>query len=316
MYVTSQRWPAPVPIIGGNAQNVAAIARPVTSETLLHKFDIRSRSARYLASGTVTGTLLNQYAMSEFKGYLRVATTTGPGVSRSTESRVTVFAQRGPALVAIGSVGGLGKGEQLRAVRFVGPLGYVVTFRLTDPLYTIDLSKPASPKVAAELKMPGYSAYLHPVGDGLLVGVGTQTDAHGNVRDPRGNYLGTKVSLFDVHDPAHPIEVATHVVSGLQSLAEYDYHAFLWWAPLKLVVIPEKNWSSYDPGRFEGAVALRVGRPIAEAGRIKHPDSNGRLTWIVRSLVVGDSIITLSFTGLAASDIHTFARRAWVPLQG
>jgi hypothetical protein len=113
------------------------------------------------------------------------------------QSQVSVLALRGDRLVGVGEVGGLAGGETIRAVRFIGPLGYVVTFRQTDPLYVVDLSRPKSPTVAGELKLPGYSAYLHPIGDGLLLGLGQNADAD-------GRQLGLQLSLFDVTDPADP----------------------------------------------------------------------------------------------------------------
>ena len=119
------------------------------------------------------GRLLDQYSMSEHDGRLRLATTTspspgvrGPGGEWRSESAVHVLAERGGRLTEIGKVGGLGKGERIYSVRFIGPTGYVVTFRQIDPLYVIDLRDPSRPAVTGELKITGYSAYLHPTADG------------------------------------------------------------------------------------------------------------------------------------------------------
>ena len=97
----------------------------------------------------------------------------------------------GGELREVGRVGGLGKGEQIYAVRFIGHVSYVVTFRQVDPLYTVDLSDPTNPRVRGELKILGYSAYLHPVGDGVLLGVGQDASGQGRIR-------GTQISLFDI----------------------------------------------------------------------------------------------------------------------
>src|SRR5439155_18196615 len=155
---------------------------PVPDATQIHKFDISAPSAVYLASGTVDGTVLNQFSMSEYAGNLRIATTSGPvsefpsqALSRSA---VSVFAQRAGALVQIGRVGGLGAGQRIYAVRFIGPVAYVVTFRQIDPLYTIDLRNPYAPRVVGQLHIPGFSSYLHPIGDGRLLGVGEEVDAN------------------------------------------------------------------------------------------------------------------------------------------
>ena len=143
------------------------------------------------------GVLLSQWSLSEWEGALRVASTEQPvwwgGPRTESETTVTTLGQRGDALVRLGRVGGLGKGERVYAVRFIGDVGYVVTFRQVDPLYTLDLSAPSQPVVRGELKIRGYSAYLHPVGDDLLLGIGQDADDDGRV-------VGAQASLFDVSD--------------------------------------------------------------------------------------------------------------------
>src|SRR5690606_17502076 len=169
----------------------------------------------------------------EWDGHLRVATTVeqpSRGEPRS-ESTVYVLRQRGETLVETGSVGGLGKGERIYAVRFVGSVGYVVTFRQTDPLYTVDLSDPTAPTVLGELKVAGYSAYLHPAGDGRLIGVGQEATEQGRIQ-------GTQVSLFDVGDLARPSRIAQYHVRYGHSEAEFDPHAFLYWPRTGLLVVP------------------------------------------------------------------------------
>ena len=141
------------------------------------------------------GSLLNQFSLSEHEGILRAATTVGFGPD--AESRVTTLERRDGRLVKRGDVGGLGRGERIYAVRFIGDVGYVVTFRQVDPLYTIDLADPDRPRVLGELKIPGYSAYLHPVGDDLLLGVGQDATDQGRLQ-------GLQISLFDVSDLARP----------------------------------------------------------------------------------------------------------------
>ena len=164
MYVSTSRWADPA---------LADDATPPRGATLVHKLDT-SDPARttYRASGAVRGFLLNQFSLSEHDGYLRAASTEEPdwwsapdGAARESESLVTVLAERGGRLERVGEVDGLGRGERIFAVRFLGARGYVVTFRQTDPLYALDLSDPARPAVRGELKIPGFSSYLHPVDD-------------------------------------------------------------------------------------------------------------------------------------------------------
>jgi Beta propeller domain len=192
-------------------------------------------------------------------------------------------------------------------VRFTGAQGYVVTFRQIDPLYTLDLSAPAAPKVAGELELPGYSAYLHPISETLLLGIGQEAS-------DQGRPLGTQVSLFDVSDLAHPRRIQHAVYGNGSSDAEFDHHAFLWWAPTGTAVLPLQTYDpSGDPAKgFTGAIGLHVApQAIAEVGRVVH-GSGPDVAPIARSLVVGDRLYTLSYLGLQASRLDTLAPVAFV----
>jgi uncharacterized secreted protein with C-terminal beta-propeller domain len=215
-------------------------------------------------------------------------------------------------LTQIGQVAGLGQGERIYAVRFIGTTGYVVTFRQTDPLYVIDLSNPTNPRVAGELKILGYSAYLHPIGDDLLLGVGQDaTD--------QGRRLGPQVSVYDVSDPANPKLLQKQALGGQgQSSAEFDPHAFLWWPDSKLAVLPAYLYNSRGAATFVGAVGLTASADqLSEVGRVQQPaqQQNNPATRppIERSIVIGTTLFTLSQKGLLASDLNTLADRTWVP---
>ena len=292
---------------------------PPPLQTEIHKFDIsKPDETTYEGSGVVSGTVLNQYAMSEQNGYLRVATTEAPlwwrgGQSGNSESFVTVLKQDGGSLVQVGRVGGLGKGERIYAVRFIGDTGYVVTFRQIDPLYTLGLSDPEHPQVLGSVDLLGYSAYLHPVGDGLLLGVGQSVGTDQN--EPSG----TQVSLFDVSDPANPKRLSNALVgNGSSSSAEFDPHAFLWWDPLKLAVLPVQvyDYQSDPNGQhpFVGAIGFNVTKAdgVSEKGRVSQPAESGYTPPIDRTLVVGDRLFTVSYEGVMASDLGTFADRGFV----
>jgi len=195
-------------------------------------------------------------------------------------------------------------------VRFVGTTGYVVTFRQVDPLYTLDLSKPDAPRVVGELEIPGYSAYLHPVGDGLLLGIGQEATG-------AGQRQGTQVSLFDVHDLAHPKRIQHVVYGGGNSDAEFDPHAFLWWGPTSTAVLPLQLWdqgTGTDPAArpFVGAIGLRVAADgVGEIGRVTHGGADDPAP-IARSAVIGDRLYTLSYLGLQAARLDTLAPVAFV----
>jgi len=290
--------------------------RPDGPTTEIHKFDIRDPgSTEYVASGEVDGYLLNQFAMDEHEGMLRVASTTTPnwwGSGPDSQSRITVLREIGDALVGIGRVDGLGKTEQIYAVRFMGDVGYVVTFRQTDPLYTVDLSDPRDPEVLGELKIPGYSAYLHPIGEGLMMGVGQDATDEGMV-------LGTQVSTFDVSDLSDPVRLDTHTLGEeASSQVEYDHHAFLYWQGLAMIPIQQWSWDGKSEEVFVGAIGLEVGEDgsLAELGEITHPggrDQNwdGR-SQILRSLVIGDSVYTISTGGLLKSALRDLDAQAWL----
>jgi hypothetical protein len=263
--------------------------------TELHGFDLSDPAApRYLGSGEVPGTLIGQYALSEYQGYLRVATTVGTpspapedGAAPATlsDNRVTVLQPEGGSLVTVGSVGGLGSGEKIYAVRFIGSLAFVVTFQQTDPLYVVDLSAPTDPRTAGQLDLTGFSSFLQPVGNGLMLGIGQAVDQ--NLRT-----TGLQVSLFDVADPNDPTLVSKLVYPDGTSEAENDPHALLYWAPSDLAIMPLEleGGVSGTPGSpvspipqdggdagtpstpFDGAVALSISsNGLAEAGRISQP---------------------------------------------
>jgi hypothetical protein len=261
LYAATYDFPA-IPFWRFEDDEIAEDPDPEFS-TAIHQFDITDGDgAEYVASGAVPGHLLNQFAMSEHDGHLRVATTEGSPWwccdEEPSSSGVTILRADGDELVAAGAVGDLGIDEQIFGVRFVGDVGYVVTFRQTDPLYVIDLSDPAAPSVEGELKITGYSAYLHPVSDRYVVGVGQEATLEGTT-------VGTKVSLFDVGDPSNPLEVDRWVLERSSSQVEWDHKAFLWWEPESAAVVPVQSWQG---GQF-GAVALDVGDgTLSERGRI------------------------------------------------
>ena len=307
LYIASQRY---VPALE------AGRAVPAHSRTELHRFEAsKPGQTSYASSGSVAGFVLNQYSLSEFDGALRVASTEQPAwldadATRDSESFVTVLTERGSELAPVGRAEGLGRGERIYAVRFAGDKGYVVTFRQVDPLYTLDLSKKTDPRVVGELKILGYSAYLHPISEDLLLGVGQDATAQGRTQ-------GTQLSLFDVSDPRRPGRRAqVSLGASASSTAEYDPHAFLFWKPSNLAVIPLSTYGERGE-EFQGAVGFSIGAArITEAGRITHPPKVAGETYkppIGRSLVVGETLYTLSFAGLAANRVDGLASLSFTP---
>jgi Beta propeller domain len=335
LYIATQNWDwqflTPIPI-DATAVDDSSTSEPASNDndvavdvavdpgpppTFIHQFGLgEGISATYVASGSVPGRLLNQFAMSEHNGDLRVATTTDDwNVGGQSESAVYVLRPNGESLDVISSVGGLGKTEQIYAVRFLGDLAYVVTFRQTDPLYVIDLTDPAAPVLQGELKIPGYSAYLHPVGDGLLLGVGQSADDSGRTQ-------GTQLSLFDVSDPTNPQQISTLAIGG-SSEAEWDHKAFLFWPEDGTIVLPvSPDWSSCPldvaclaediKNASGGAIVAQLdGRELSARGTITHEDRNDSGCWnpLQRSIVIGTEIATIGLDQVKFSDRLTLAPR-------
>jgi uncharacterized secreted protein with C-terminal beta-propeller domain len=327
LYVATQKWINP-----GLTPNQV----PSSQQTVIDKFNVTDPDhTTFVSSGEVPGYVLNQFSMSEDKGYLRVATTSRPiwwggGLPQGlSQSYVTVLSDQSGALVPVGQVSGLGAGQQIYSVRFVGDSAYIVTFRRVDPLYVLDLQSPTAPRVVGQLELEGYSSYLHPLGGGLLLGVGQDV---GSGNEPSGAQL----ELFDVSSPSSPkLLQKTTLGSGSSSEVSYDHHAFLYWPPTKLAVLPVQIYSISQgpiapaPGgtttgsgsstqssqSFVGAIGFHLDQTgISELGRVTQDAANGSPPAITRSLVIGDRLFTISDQGVMASSLSTLARQAFVAL--
>jgi hypothetical protein len=294
-------------VVHGMAEGPASGGR-----TELYQFDITAPGKPvHVASGAVDGNLLNQYSLSEHDGHLRVATTTA--ADGGTHSMISVLARKGDQLTQVGRVEGLGKGERIYAVRYLGDTAYVVTFRQTDPLYTVDISDPAAPRVTGELKITGYSAYLHPAGDGRLIGVGQEADENGRV-------TGAQISLFDTSDPAGATRIAQFHLPYSWTEVESDPHAFLYWAEKGLVVLPIAGGGAVDPSgppeQTGGAFVLRLAeRGFEQVGVLNHAaDRYGNVPMAPRrAIVIGAELWTVSEAGMLVSDLDSLSQLAWVP---
>ena len=200
---------------------------------------IDNKNLTPVASGTIPGELLNQFSLDEYEGNLRAATTLGGGnvmgFGSSTESKNEVYVLD-EALSELGKITDLGLDERVYSARFIGDKGYLVTFKEIDPFYILDLSNPADPKMTGELKIPGYSSYLHPLEENLILGVGKEES-------------NVKVSLFDVSDDANPKELDKYTIQEYWTDILDTHHAFLQDAKHKVFFIPGSKGGyifSYD----------------------------------------------------------------------
>ncbi len=208
------------------------VASGFGSDTEIVRYEIDGNSIEYSARATVEGTVLNQFSMDEHDGYLRVAVTI---YNETIDNKLYVL---DTGLNKIGETPALAQGETIKSARFIGEMAYIVTFRQTDPLFAIDVSDPYSPTVLGELKIPGFSTYLHPLDENTLIGIGYNADAE------TGWQTGMKFSLFDVSDPHNPQETSTLILNGsIYSDALYNHKAVTFIRSTGLLVIP---YSFYD----------------------------------------------------------------------
>ena len=224
-------------------------------ETPLHYFSLvdEEEPVKYINTENLSGNLLNQFSISEYKGYLRIAInhpaslegcvdveTNGnaPDVECELQPEyntvVTYLIDPGKNLIKAGETQRFGENETIYAVRFIRDKAFVVTFRRIDPLVTIDLSEPEAPRVMGELKITGYSDYLHPISDKLLLGVGREAEENGNV-------TGMLVSLFDISDMSDPKLLHKKEIGDQRSFTElaYNHNAFHWIANENMLVLAE-----------------------------------------------------------------------------
>ncbi|WP_437547848.1 beta-propeller domain-containing protein [Sorangium sp. So ce367] len=247
--------------------------------TTVHKFALSERAApsAYLGSGVVKGRVLNQFALSEHEGYLRIATTTGHLPDPDTHNTVASLKQEGGALVVKGMVDQLAPGEDIRSARFYGDVGFVVTFKKTDPLYTIDFSDPEAPRVRGELKIPGFSTYMHMIDEGHVMSIGYDADDQGDF----AWFQGILLQIFDVTDLDAPTLTHKEVIGtrGSASDAATNHLAFNYFTQRGLLGIPMvicKGGSGGEFGdtmTFSGLLVYKVdtGAGFTSVGGVPHP---------------------------------------------
>jgi hypothetical protein len=324
--------------LGGSA------SYPGASSTEIYGFDLSGPAApAYLGSGSVPGTLIGQYAMSEYDGYLRVATTVGNAATAPADggpaklpsghlvqddgnkagqgeplggysyAMVSVLQPQGGSLVTVGTLSGLGTGEKIYAVRFAGSLAYVVTFRQTDPLYVVDLNNPAWPTLAGQVSLEGYSSFLQPLTANLLLGIGESVNASLRTQ-------GLQLEIFDVSHPSQPTLVARDQLGAdASSSAEYDPHAVLWWPSADLLVLPVDKYDtlSGQPSSVAEVWSVSPSGVLSATGQVAQPSSQQAGTpQVERAVVVGNNLYTVSEQGVMASNLSTLSQVAWLPFGG
>lgn len=289
-------------------------------KTKIYKMLINGTSIEFAATASVKGHVLNQFSMDEHNGYFRIATTEGfaSGKQANSKNHLFIFDE---TLKQVGEVSNLAKGERIYSVRYMGDKAYIVTFRETDPLFVIDTSKPSNPKVLGELKIPGFSNYLHPLGENHLIGIGYAAEQRMDSwsKEPITVTTGIKISLFDVSNLSKPKELDSVVVGGrgTYSEAEHNHKAFFRNEALNYygfpVVLYEED--KKDELHYKGIGALvyeiTTERGIQLKGDLVTPAKADELyeDWnsaILRLVYVDNALFTVSPKEVKSYDIKTF----------
>ena len=278
----------------------------------VHKFSLRTSDAsmRYAGSGVVKGRVLNQFGMDEYQGHLRIATTTGRLPSTKVHSTLSVLRQSGKRLSLAGVVDHLAPKEDIRSVRFDGARAFMVTFKKTDPLFTFDLSSPSNPRVVAELKIPGFSTYMHMLDKGHLLTIGYDANDQGSF----AWFTGVMLQIFDVRNMSSPKRIFREVIGtrGSSSVALNNHLAFTYFGPKNLLALPMtvceggSGGGSYGNNMtFSGLmvydVTARSGFSLR--GKVAHKPGSGvtcRNWWtransqVKRSIIMDDYVYSIS----------------------
>ncbi|MGF3522275.1 MAG: beta-propeller domain-containing protein [Candidatus Bathyarchaeia archaeon] len=311
-----------------------------TQDTTIYRLKVNQDSLTFEAKGVVPGYPINQYAMDEYNGYFRIAVTTWFQDNATTSDGAVFKVSRqlnslyvlNMNLNIVGRLERFKMDESIYAARFIGNKCYVVTFKQVDPFFVIDLSSPAAPKVAGELKIPGYSSYLHPYDENHIIGVGKENST-------------LKLSLFDVTNVNSPTEIAKYVVDSAYSDSPviYDPHAFLFDSQKQLLVIPvsindaptvfireplstgDSSVRAPESNYWQGAYVFNVNinSGFALRGNVTHIDNTAQQQenywmssncWINRALYIDNTLYTLSNCRVQLNNLNNLALLAKIEL--
>ncbi len=301
-----------------------------SEKTEIHRIRIEGSEIVSESSGEVAGTVLNQFSMDEYQGNFRIATTEGH-VSRTFDQATSSnhLYVLNADLTVVGRLENLAQGERIYSARFMGERCYLVTFKKVDPLFVISLEDPANPRVLGKLKIPGYSNYLHPYSENLLIGIGKET-----VEAEEGDfawYQGVKISLFDVSDVENPKELAKYIIGdrGTESPVLWDHKALLFDKERNLLAIPvlvaEIDEEKYPEGAppythgdyvWQGAYVFSITEnSITLRGGITHVEDDSDLLKsgyyfysehsVKRTLYIGDFLYTISDKNIKMNNLTT-----------
>lgn len=310
LYVVRTLWSYGNSIFGGTS----------TTTTQIYKFKLNGSKIEYVADTEINGRVLNQFSMDEYKGYFRVVTTEYDNYNETSNS-IYILNEK---LEKVSKIANLAEEERVYSVRFMGARAYVVTYKETDPLFVVDLSDVKSPKILGELKIPGYSEYLHPYDENHIIGFGRDTETVKTSYSSYEKALGMKMALFDVTDPTNPKELYNVKIGDSGTYSELlDNHKALLFSKEKNIIafpISIRKYSSsyYYKNTFQGAIvfSLDLEKGFKEEARISHleeKDDNYSYTSYMNSdnavqriIYIKDTLFTLSQDTIKALDLKTY----------
>jgi inhibitor of cysteine peptidase len=265
MYLTLTRYEY------GNQKNSGLFMPNYETTTSIYKFAYKDGKIDYTAEGNVDGSILNQFSLDEYEGNLRIATTTGDMWDEANPSKNNVYILDS-LLKPMGELTGLAEGERIYSTRFSGDRIYMVTFRQVDPFFVIDASEPTKPIVLGYLKIPGFSTYMHVLDENHVLGFGTETIE----LDGRVTTGGLKLSLFDVTNPAEPLEKMKQVIgaAGTNSDIAYNHKALMISLSKGIMAFPINVSEVPYVTNFSGAYVYRLtSDSFSFMGKVTHQNS-------------------------------------------
>ncbi|HIE36889.1 TPA: hypothetical protein EYP83_01870 [Candidatus Geothermarchaeota archaeon] len=285
-------------------KNVNTIYDEVRSRII--RFSVNGLDVSFRAYGDVPGAIYSQFQLDEYNGFLRVSTTSWMVDRERSLTYTNLFILNGE-LNIVGSLTGIAKSERLYATRFYGDYAYLVTFRIVDPLFVVNMDDPANPYIEGELKIPGFSTYLHPISENLLIGIGYEVNNMTQV-------TGLKVSLFSVADPTMPEEVDNIIFNSsdwVWSEALYNHKAILLFENDKMIGFSITFYNYTNKSSYEAKYVL-VKVSDQELRIIKYLDlySNEYMSVnlnVVRGLYIDSYLYIINYDGIMVYKISDFS---------
>ena len=276
----------------------------------IFKFNMDNGKIKLIATGEVPGAVHDQFSMDEYNGYLRIATT-GENILGGDTNNLLILDEN---LQKVGEINGIAVGEEIKSVRFVGKVGYIVTFEEIDPLFVVDLSNPYNPKLRGELKIPGYSAYLHPYDETHIIGIGNNTETN--------RYGGTvntnmKMSMFDVSDLDNPKEIFSVNIGDKTAYSEItnNHKVLFYYKEKDLIGFPVTTYGEGYESRKTGFEIYKIDLKQNEFKKFGELKKSGSYWSGVRRIIyIGDYLYSLTSNDVTKYNLETAEEKGSLPI--